>query len=123
MSKALHRAVFYLTAWLVGTGTLLAQTKISGTVTDAATRDGLVGVSIQVKGKVIGTISDSKGNFSLTTTTPTPFTLVVSSVGYETQEVQVTNAVSDLKIAVKEQVMMGQDDLGQVDSFALPTKL
>lgn len=109
MSKALHRAVFYLTAWLVGTGSLLAQTKISGTVTDAATRDGLVGVSIQVKGKVIGTISDSKGNFSLTTTTPTPFTLVVSSVGYETQEVQVTNAVSDLKIVVKEQVMMGQE--------------
>jgi len=109
MSKALHRAVFYLTAWLVGTGSLLAQTKISGTVTDAATRDGLVGVSIQVKGKVIGTISDSKGNFSLTTTTPTPFTLVVSSIGYETQEVQVTNAVSDLKIVVKEQVMMGQE--------------
>jgi iron complex outermembrane receptor protein len=109
MSKALHRAVFYITAWLVSTGTLLAQTKISGTVTDAATRDGLVGVSIQVKGKVIGTISDSKGNFSLTTTTPTPFTLVVSSIGYETQEVQVTNAVSDLKIAIKEQALMGQE--------------
>lgn len=109
MSKALHRAVFYITAWLVSAGALLAQTKISGTVTDAATREGLVGVSIQVKGKVIGTISDSKGNFSLTTTTPTPFMLVISSVGYETQEVQVTNAVSDLKIAVKEQVMMGQE--------------
>lgn len=109
MSKALHRAVFYITAWFVSTGALLAQTKISGTVTDATTRDGLVGVSIQVKGKVIGTITDSKGNFSLTTTTPTPFTLVVSSIGYETQEVQVTNAVSDLKIVVKEQIMMGQE--------------
>lgn len=109
MSKSLRRAVFYLTAWLVSTGALLAQTKISGNITDATTRDGLVGVSIQVKGKVIGTISDSKGNFSLTTNTPTPFALVISSVGYETQEVQIQGDRSDLKIAIKEQVMMGQE--------------
>ena len=80
MSKSLRNAVFYLTAWLVSAGTLLAQTKLSGNITDANTREGLVGVSIQVKGKVIGTITDSKGNFSLTTSTPTPFALVVSSV-------------------------------------------
>jgi hypothetical protein len=63
MSKALHRAVFYLTAWLISTGALLAQTKISGNITDATTREGLVGISVQVQGKVIGTITDSKGNF------------------------------------------------------------
>lgn len=109
MSKSLRNAVFYLTVWFVSTGALLAQTKISGSITDATTRDGLVGVSIQVKGKVIGTISDSKGSFSLTTNTPTPFTLVISSVGYETQEVQIQGDRSDLKIAIKEQVMMGQE--------------
>ncbi|HAK78622.1 MAG TPA: TonB-dependent receptor [Runella sp.] len=109
MGKSLRNAVFYLTAWLVSAGTLLAQTKLSGNITDANTREGLVGVSIQVKGKVIGTITDSKGNFSLTTSTPTPFALVVSSVGYESQEIQVTGNRSDIKVSLKEQVMLGQE--------------
>ncbi|MEI7582418.1 carboxypeptidase-like regulatory domain-containing protein [Runella sp.] len=109
MSKALHRAVFYLTAWLVSTGALLAQTKISGNITDATTREGLVGISVQVQGKVIGTITDSKGNFSLTTNTPTPFTLVVTSIGYETQEIKIEGNRTDIKIVMKEQALMGQE--------------
>lgn len=109
MNKSLRNAVFLLMAWLVSVSTLLAQTKISGSITDATTREGLVGVSVQVKGKVIGTISDSKGNFSLTTNTPTPFTLVVTSIGYETQEIQIQGERSDLKIVMKEQVLMGQE--------------
>jgi iron complex outermembrane recepter protein len=109
MKKQVQRAVFFVAAWLVSTGVLLAQTKISGTVTDAALSGGLVGVSVQVKGKVIGTISDAKGNFSLMTTTPVPFTLVVSSVGYETQEVAIQGDRSDLKISMKEQVLLGQE--------------
>ena len=70
---------------LASASILFAQsgtTKVGGKVTDATTKDGLVGVSIQVKGKVIGTITDTGGNFELTTTTAPPFTLVVSSVGY-----------------------------------------
>jgi len=96
-------------AWLMSAGILIAQTKVAGNVTDATTRDGLVGVSIQVKGKVVGTISDAKGNFSLTTNTPTPFTLVITSIGYETQELQIDGNRSDLKIVFKEQALMGQE--------------
>jgi len=86
-----------------------AQTKVGGKVTDAASKESLIGVSIAVKGKVIGTISDAKGNFSLTTSTPTPFTLVVSMVGYERQEILVKESSSDLKVVLKEQSFMGQD--------------
>lgn len=109
MKKQVQCAVFFVAAWLVSAGVLLAQTKISGTVTDAALGGGLVGVSVQVKGKVIGTISDAKGNFSLTTTTPVPFLLVISSVGYETKEVAIQGDRSDLKISMKEQVLLGQE--------------
>nr|MCU0338300.1 TonB-dependent receptor [Spirosomataceae bacterium] len=109
MSKLLQKSVCYLSVWLLSATALLAQTKIAGTVTDAATKDGLVGISVQVKGKVIGTISDVKGNFSLTTSTPTPFTLLVTSVGYETQEIQVTGDRTDLKIVMKEQAILGQE--------------
>lgn len=109
MDKILRNAILYSMAWLMSAGMLLAQTKIAGTVTDATTNDGLVGVSIQVKGKVIGTISDSKGNFSLTTNTVAPFTLVITSIGFETQEVQINGDRTDLKIVLKEQALLGQE--------------
>ena len=86
-----------------------AQTKISGKVSDGATKESLIGVSIAVKGKVIGTITDTKGNFALSTTTPTPFTISVSSVGYKTQEITVTGAKSDFDIKLEEQNIMGQE--------------
>ena len=86
-----------------------AQTKISGKVSDGATKESLIGVSIAVKGKVIGTISDTKGNFALSTTTPTPFTISVSSVGYKTQEIVVSGAKTDFDIKMEEQNIMGQE--------------
>jgi outer membrane receptor protein involved in Fe transport len=87
----------------------MAQTQLAGNVRDAASKEALIGVSISVKGKVIGTISDAKGNFSLSTTTPVPFTLSVSMVGYERQEIVVSSAKSNLNISLKEQSTLGQD--------------
>jgi len=87
----------------------MAQTKVAGNVRDAASKEALIGVSISVKGKVIGTISDVKGNFSLSTSTPVPFTLSVSMVGYERQEIVVSSANSNLNISLKEQATLGQD--------------
>ena len=86
-----------------------AQTKISGKVSDGATKESLIGVSIAVKGKVIGTITDTKGSFSLSTTTPTPFTISVSSIGYQTQEIVVSGAKSDFDIKMEEQNILGQE--------------
>jgi len=87
----------------------MAQTKVAGNVRDAASKEALIGVSISVKGKVVGTISDVKGNYSLSTSTPLPFTLSVSMVGYERQEIVVSSAKSNLNISLKEQATLGQD--------------
>src|SRR4030095_7888075 len=46
----------------------------------------LVGASVQVKGTTTGTSTDKDGNFSITAADAN-VTLVVSSVGYETQEI------------------------------------
>jgi iron complex outermembrane recepter protein len=86
-----------------------AQTKISGKVSDGATKETLIGVSVAVRGKVIGTITDTKGNFALSTSTPTPFTISVSSVGYKTQEITVTESKSDFDIKLEEQNVLGQE--------------
>jgi outer membrane receptor protein involved in Fe transport len=91
------------------TQVVLAQTKVSGTITDAVTKEPLIGVSVQVKGKVIGTITDTKGNFSFSTSTPPPFTLVITSVGYESQEVNVSGNNAAINISLKEQAILGQE--------------
>lgn len=86
-----------------------AQTRIGGRVTDATTKEPLAGVNIAVKGKVIGTTTAANGTFSLNTVTPTPLTLQVSYVGYETQEIAVSSSQTDLQIALAERAVLGQE--------------
>ena len=79
---------------------------ISGNVSDES--GALVGVNILVKGKVLGTVSDRDGNFSLNVS-ESPVTLVFSIVGYETKEVDVSSNVSDLNISLSESVLLGSE--------------
>lgn len=103
--KALLLALF----WLGGTAVLLAQsTSISGTVKDA-TGDELAGVNIVVKGRVIGTITNTSGGYSLTVNQAPPFTLSFSFIGFATQEIEVTNAETKLDVILEEQVLLGQE--------------
>ena len=62
-------------------------TTLSGTITDVA-ENPLEGVNIAVKNTNKGTISDVRGNFQLGGLTGN-ITLLISSVGYETQEVDI----------------------------------
>ncbi|GAB2764283.1 hypothetical protein GCM10027275_01710 [Rhabdobacter roseus] len=114
MRKYTTRRVFYLLLVLLvaNASAALAQDRalsLTGRVLDAASREPLIGVSVQVKGRVIGTITDADGRFSFTTTTPPPFQLTVTSVGYETQEINVTAAQSTFEISLREQAIMGQE--------------
>ena len=68
-----------------------AQGTISGTITEASTGDPLIGANIIVKGTTTGTTSDFDGNFSLDIDS-FPVTLVISSVGFTTQELDFSSA-------------------------------
>jgi outer membrane receptor protein involved in Fe transport len=89
--------------------TAFAQTHIAGKVISDANQEALVGISVAVKGKVIGTITDQKGAFSLTTNTATPFVIAISGVGFQTQEFTITGDRNDLNVAMKEQPLVGQE--------------
>ncbi|WP_100626988.1 TonB-dependent receptor [Algoriphagus formosus] len=109
-TKNLGRSM--LTCFLLvslGVGSVFAQTTISGTVVDADTKETLVGVNIIVKGKVIGTISDLDGNFTLNVNQEPPFTLIFSMVGYSSQEVEITGGISNLEIELAESTVLGQE--------------
>lgn len=109
MNNSYKRSGLSTAVMLLITSICIAQTNISGTVTDA-TGETLAGVNIQVKGRVIGTISDTRGEFSLTVNDAPPFTLVFSFVGYTTEEVEITDTnASNLSVQLEEQTILGQE--------------
>ncbi|GAA4800678.1 TonB-dependent receptor [Olivibacter ginsenosidimutans] len=73
---------------------------LKGQVLDAQANTGLSGVSVQIKGVTNGTTTDDHGAFTLYTGQKLPFTLVVSYIGYETQELVVDG--SPVTIHLKE---------------------
>ena len=73
-------------------------TKVKGTVTDEQ-GEPLIGASIAVKGTSQGVITDFNGQFSIDASRNA--TLIVSYVGYRSEEVQVKGQ-SNLKIVLKE---------------------
>ncbi|MBB3838478.1 outer membrane receptor protein involved in Fe transport [Runella defluvii] len=101
MKKYISFLVFLSCLGLTTNLLLAQQTRLTGTVTDPENQQPLVGVSVAVKGKVIGTVTDAKGHFELATATPA--TLVISMVGYERQEV-VVKENQPLAIALKSDV-------------------
>jgi iron complex outermembrane receptor protein len=69
-------------------GNALAQNRVTGTVKDP---DGtsVIGATVFVKGTSVATTTDANGQFSIGAPVQLPFTLVISSVGYKQQEVEV----------------------------------
>ena len=109
MNKIYKRSGLSTALCLLITSICFAQTNISGTVRDAS-GETLAGVNIQVKGLVIGTISDTRGNFDLSVNNTPPFTLVFSFMGYTTKEAEITDAsTSGLEIVLEEQSILGQE--------------
>jgi len=77
--------------------TIAAPINIKGKVTDQATGETLIGVSVKIKDTNTGTLTDVTGNFSLTA--PDNAVLVVSYIGYSTLEVPVNGQTTlDIKL-------------------------
>ena len=85
-------------------------TSISGKVTETENGEGLPGVNILIKGTVTGTITDIDGNFTLSSNVPAPLTILVSYIGYKTQEIEITDAnTTGLDLQMEEQTLLGQE--------------
>ncbi|MDA0888583.1 MAG: TonB-dependent receptor, partial [Bacteroidetes bacterium] len=92
---------FFLQVMLLCLSTaVVAQTQVSGTVTDGSGQP-VPGASVVLDSNT-GTVTDFDGNFSLTTSKTPPFTLTVSNVGLETKTVTVSSATQSLSITLGE---------------------
>jgi outer membrane receptor protein involved in Fe transport len=84
--------------------------QISGWVQDTAGIP-IAGVNILIKGAITGTTTDIDGRFSFSPRQEIPFGLIFSMVGFENQEILISEStVTDLKIILQEQAMiLGQE--------------
>ncbi|OIQ29951.1 MAG: hypothetical protein BM564_04045 [Bacteroidetes bacterium MedPE-SWsnd-G2] len=78
-----------------------AQTTVKGTVTDE-TGQPLPGANIIVVGTTTGAISDFDGNFIITIDQEPPFTIKISSVGFETIDQEITTNPQTVNIKMVE---------------------
>lgn len=74
---------------LSATTALVQAENIKGTVVDKTTKEPLTGATIQVAGTTMGTITDFDGKFELPELENKAYTLIISYVSYQTQEIQV----------------------------------
>ena len=107
------RACFTSLLFLLISVFAFAQSKtVTGKVTDPKDNTGIYGVSVQVKGTNIGTVTDNEGNFSITVPSKNSV-LVFSYSGLGTQEITVSDKttvdvqLSDKNTTMQEVVVIG----------------
>lgn len=83
----------------------IAQTILSGKVTNQKDNSGIEGISIVIKGTRSGVVSDNFGGFSLKLNNTNTITLVASGVGFKSQELSVdpSKMATGLTIVLTEQ--------------------
>lgn len=102
------------------------QRTISGTVTDGANGDPLIGASILAQGTTDGTITDIDGNFSLTLPESVE-QIVVSYTGYEEQVITVSDDVMNIEMTsgafIEEVVVVGYGSQSEKEITSSVVKL
>ncbi|TDD99559.1 TonB-dependent receptor [Flavobacterium cellulosilyticum] len=76
-----------------------AQNSISGLVTDNNNQP-LPGANIQINGEKLGTITDGEGKFILNSSNKLPFTIEVSSLGFESKKINITSKNQNVSVVL-----------------------
>jgi TonB-linked SusC/RagA family outer membrane protein len=84
----------------VSSGYVLAQERsVSGRITSATEGSGIPGANVLIKGTTTGAVTDFDGNYTLTVP-QAGGTLVITFIGYETQEVEIgSRAIIDIALS------------------------
>ena len=107
MRKTTCYLVTLLLANMLTIAAFAQSVTISGNVRNSNTKEGAGAVSVTVKGTNTGSFTDDKGNFKFTVKS-LPVVLLISSVGYELQEITVNNGQS-VQIDLKPSSSLGQE--------------
>ncbi|WP_276088134.1 SusC/RagA family TonB-linked outer membrane protein [Pedobacter sp. JY14-1] len=83
----------------------VADSIVTGTVFDAKTKERIPGANISIKNGKNRTVTDSRGNFRILASGNA--VLLVSYIGYETQEITVTSRVLEVRLSESPQSLKG----------------
>jgi TonB-linked SusC/RagA family outer membrane protein len=100
MKKTLDQLLFLLLVLFVQIA-IAQNVTISGTVSDKEGQP-MPGASVFIKGTSVGGVSDFDGNFSFEAADPTGKMLVVSYVGFKSQEIALTGQDQQLDVILSE---------------------
>jgi len=109
MRKTLAYLSALVTMMLVAMNSTAQTNLISGSVHNSVTKEAVPAASVIIKGTGAGTFTDGKGNFKLSTNQKFPLTLVVSSIGFESQEVVVADAAAPVQVEFKAASTLGEE--------------
>jgi outer membrane receptor protein involved in Fe transport len=98
MKKTFRYLVVLIISNVLALSAFSQTTILSGSVRNSVTKETVPAVSITVKGTNEGTFTDEKGNFRFNTSRQAPFILVFSSIGFETQEVSVSDPSNTITV-------------------------
>ena len=121
----MRKSYRYLAAWLMAVLFSIAanaqSVTVSGTVHNGTSKEGVVAVTVAVKGTSLGTYTDPNGKFSIKVS-KLPVVLVFTSTGgYDPQEVTVSDATKSIDVDLKVNTVMGQEVI--VAANRVPTKI
>ena len=109
MKNPLNRKFLLLSVFLLLTLVSLAQVKVKGTIKDDNTGETIVGATVILKGSTTGGLTDIDGKFEFIVPESPPFVLVVSYLGFQTQEFKVTSPNQKIQIGLStDEVLMSE---------------
>lgn len=83
--------------------------------------EGLAGVTVRIKNTTKATASDSAGRFSLVINQKLPFTVMISSMGFASQEIEIKNTSDQLQVQLTTQTYIASEVV--VTASRVPEKI
>ncbi len=120
MRKVTSYLVTFLLANVLGIAAFAQNVTISGNVRNSSTKEGAGAVSVTIKGADNGTFTDDRGNFRISVKS-LPVTLLISSVGYELQEVTVSSSSAMVQVDFKPSSKLGEEVV--ISASRVPQKI
>jgi outer membrane receptor for ferrienterochelin and colicin len=120
MRKIACHMIAFVIAYILPVFAFAQNITISGNVKNSASKENAAAVSVTIKGTDIGTFTDDKGNFSITAKS-LPVTLLITSVGFDPQEVTVSNANDKVNVLFVPSNSLGQEVV--VSASRVPEKI
>jgi len=88
--------------------------RIKGTVTDAKTGEPLFGVSVQIEGTTMGAKTNIDGDYLILSVPPGTYSLLITSVGYESQKISDVSVTTDQTTEQNSQMKQSVLETGKV---------